>query len=232
MWGPRDICRTATSSSCSTARISAIVALYSATATCSPAPLRPYRNGAHPHRVMVPSREQPLPCGRAHRGRVEAGIAQSAGGEPFEGRRPARTTEGAVRPQAGSSSRMSRMLRGRAVSGGYELPAGLLDVSESANTQSLQFGRSIALTTEVWCGPSPGGRKDIRLHHSLDVRSDTICPIAPHKFWYPCGTMSALNGDKARFNRERRAKLARRERSQAIRRKLKDRTPRPTGTQL
>jgi len=31
--------------------------------------------------------------------------------------------------------------------------------------------------------------------------------------------MAALNGDKARFNRERRAKLARRERCQAIRRK-------------
>ena len=45
--------------------------------------------------------------------------------------------------------------------------------------------------------------------------------------------MSAINGDKARFNRERRAKLSRRERSQAIRRKLKDRTPpRPAGAQL
>jgi hypothetical protein len=45
--------------------------------------------------------------------------------------------------------------------------------------------------------------------------------------------MSALNGDKARFNRERRAKLARRERSQAIRRKAKSLTPpRPTGSQL
>ena len=56
---------------------------------------------------------------------------------------------------------------------------------------------------------------------------------AAAEFCYPRGTMSALNGDKARFNRERRAKLARRERSQAIRRKLKDRTrPRATGTQL
>lgn len=45
--------------------------------------------------------------------------------------------------------------------------------------------------------------------------------------------MSALNGDKARFNRERKAKLARRERSQAIRRKLNDRTPpRATGNHL
>lgn len=57
--------------------------------------------------------------------------------------------------------------------------------------------------------------------------------LAATKSCYPWGTMSALNGDKARFNRERRAKLARRERCQAIRRKLKDRTPpRATGTQL
>ena len=33
--------------------------------------------------------------------------------------------------------------------------------------------------------------------------------------------MSALNGDKSRFNRERKAKLARREKSQEIRKKLK-----------
>jgi hypothetical protein len=32
--------------------------------------------------------------------------------------------------------------------------------------------------------------------------------------------MSALNGDKARFHRERKAKLARRERSQTLRKKL------------
>jgi hypothetical protein len=32
--------------------------------------------------------------------------------------------------------------------------------------------------------------------------------------------MSALNGDKSRFNRERKAKLARRERSQVLRQKL------------
>jgi hypothetical protein len=45
--------------------------------------------------------------------------------------------------------------------------------------------------------------------------------------------MSALNGDKARFNRERKSKLARRERSQFLRKKLKGRTlPRATGTQL
>jgi hypothetical protein len=45
--------------------------------------------------------------------------------------------------------------------------------------------------------------------------------------------MSALNGDKARFNRERKGKLARRERSQALRKKLKGQTPpRATGTQL
>jgi hypothetical protein len=45
--------------------------------------------------------------------------------------------------------------------------------------------------------------------------------------------MSALNGDKARFNRERKGKLARRERSQALRKKLKDhKPPRASGTQL
>lgn len=45
--------------------------------------------------------------------------------------------------------------------------------------------------------------------------------------------MSALNGDKARFHRERKGKLARRERNQALRKKLKGYTPpRPTGTQL
>jgi len=47
------------------------------------------------------------------------------------------------------------------------------------------------------------------------------------------GTMSALNGDKARFHRERKSKLARRERSQALRKKIASRAPvRPSGTQL
>jgi hypothetical protein len=45
--------------------------------------------------------------------------------------------------------------------------------------------------------------------------------------------MSASNGDKARFNRERKGKLARRERSQAIRKKLAPAAPaKPTGAQL
>lgn len=45
--------------------------------------------------------------------------------------------------------------------------------------------------------------------------------------------MSAINGDKARFNRERKGKLARRERNQALRKKLKGQTPpRATGAQL
>jgi hypothetical protein len=45
--------------------------------------------------------------------------------------------------------------------------------------------------------------------------------------------MSAINGDKARFNRERKGKLARRERSRAIRKKLAPETPvKPTGAQL
>lgn len=50
---------------------------------------------------------------------------------------------------------------------------------------------------------------------------------------YAWGTMSAINGDKARFHRERKAKLARREFSQALRKKLKNpNPPRPTGAQL
>lgn len=45
--------------------------------------------------------------------------------------------------------------------------------------------------------------------------------------------MSALNGDKARFHRERKSKLARRERSQALRRKLAAPAPRrPSGADL
>jgi hypothetical protein len=45
--------------------------------------------------------------------------------------------------------------------------------------------------------------------------------------------MSAINGDKARFHRERKSKLARRERSQALRKKIVARTPpRPSGGQL
>ena len=68
---------------------------------------------------------------------------------------------------------------------------------------------------------------------NLDVWSDTVRAMGSRRFCYSWGTMSALNGDKARFNRERRAKLARRERSQAIRRKLKNHTPpRAAGTQL
>lgn len=45
--------------------------------------------------------------------------------------------------------------------------------------------------------------------------------------------MSAINGDKARFHRERKAKLARREISKAIRKKIAAGTPvKPTGAQL
>jgi hypothetical protein len=45
--------------------------------------------------------------------------------------------------------------------------------------------------------------------------------------------MSGINGDKARFNRERKGKLARRERSKEIRKKLAPATPvKPTGAQL
>lgn len=39
--------------------------------------------------------------------------------------------------------------------------------------------------------------------------------------------MSAINGDKARFHRERKSKLARRERSRALRKKLAEGTPAP-----
>jgi hypothetical protein len=37
--------------------------------------------------------------------------------------------------------------------------------------------------------------------------------------------MSGINGDKARFHRERKNKLARRERSQALRKKLTEKVP-------
>jgi len=50
---------------------------------------------------------------------------------------------------------------------------------------------------------------------------------------YAWGTMSGINGDKARFHRERKAKLARREKSQEMRKKLKNPgPPKPTGAQL
>jgi len=45
--------------------------------------------------------------------------------------------------------------------------------------------------------------------------------------------MSAINGDKARFHRIRKKKLALRERSQELRKKANARSPvRPTGSQL
>jgi hypothetical protein len=44
--------------------------------------------------------------------------------------------------------------------------------------------------------------------------------------------MSAINGDKARFNRERKGKLARRERSQALRKKLAGQASPPPATRL
>jgi hypothetical protein len=45
--------------------------------------------------------------------------------------------------------------------------------------------------------------------------------------------MSAFNGDKARFHRERKSKLARRERSRVLRAKITAQTPvRPGGAQL
>jgi len=45
--------------------------------------------------------------------------------------------------------------------------------------------------------------------------------------------MSAFNGDKARFHRERKSKLARRVRSQVLRKKIAVQAPlRPGGGQL
>jgi hypothetical protein len=66
------------------------------------------------------------------------------------------------------------------------------------------------------------------------LRADTEnSGLQRRRLWYCWSTMSALNGDKARFNRERKSKLARRERSQALRKRLKGYTlPRATGTQL
>src|ERR1700730_9374494 len=49
------------------------------------------------------------------------------------------------------------------------------------------------------------------------------------KICYSQVTMSAINGDKARFHRERKSKLARRERSQALRKKITPRTPARPG---
>ena len=45
--------------------------------------------------------------------------------------------------------------------------------------------------------------------------------------------MSGINGDKARFHRERKSKLARRERNQELRKKLVAKAPaKPGGGQL
>jgi hypothetical protein len=47
------------------------------------------------------------------------------------------------------------------------------------------------------------------------------------------GIMSAINGDKARFHRIRKARLARRELSQALRKKLAEsKSRRPDGRDL
>src|SRR5579885_634598 len=46
-----------------------------------------------------------------------------------------------------------------------------------------------------------------RMHYSHNVWSDVLCPVNRDRICYPWVTMSALNGDKARFNRERKAKL-------------------------
>src|SRR5215475_14710129 len=52
-------------------------------------------------------------------------------------------------------------------------------------------------------------------------------------FCYPWITMSALNGDKARFHRTRKNKLARREHIRALRKKLAAPAPRrPNGGDL
>ena len=46
-------------------------------------------------------------------------------------------------------------------------------------------------------------------------------------------TMSALNGDKARFNRQRKQKLAKRERNRVLRKRLTASAPRrPSGRDL
>jgi hypothetical protein len=58
-------------------------------------------------------------------------------------------------------------------------------------------------------------------------------PTPGRRFCYPHANMSALNGDKARFHRERKAKIARRERSQTLREKLSKKSEkRPRGRDL
>jgi len=48
-------------------------------------------------------------------------------------------------------------------------------------------------------------------------------------YCYPWVTMSAINGDKARFNRQRKSKHAQRERNRELRKKLAAALPRRPG---
>jgi len=71
------------------------------------------------------------------------------------------------------------------------------------------------------------------LHH-CSLWSDLADPAAaPAGFCYAWVTMSAINGDKARFHRERKNKLARRERSRELRKRLTvSASRRPNGRDL
>ena len=67
--------------------------------------------------------------------------------------------------------------------------------------------------------PSPVHRR------AADAGSNRVC--------YAWVTMSAINGDKARFHRQRKHKLAKRERNRALRKKVAASSPRrPNGRDL
>lgn len=66
-----------------------------------------------------------------------------------------------------------------------------------------------------------------------DGRSHTFRRTRRAGIWYSRVTMSEINGDKARFHRQRKGRLARRERNQALRKKIAVRgAARPSGRDL
>jgi hypothetical protein len=73
----------------------------------------------------------------------------------------------------------------------------------------------------------------------IDARggpAGTVEPTDAGSNWvcYSLLTMSAINGDKARFHRQRKHKLAKRERNRALRKKFETSSPtrRPDGRDL
>lgn len=97
------------------------------------------------------------------------------------------------------------------------------------------FSKTLGCARFRWAGTNPASRRWLRgswlafevLIGGAAQSPSPTQPLSPAPTCYPQGTMSAINGDKARFHRIRKQRLALRERSQILRKQAAARSLSP-----